>query len=69
MVGGGGGLVLVADAGEIACAITHSADFSLPPTSWCDSVCASGSETVQASPQVPSCPVSGINLVGMLIVN
>ena len=69
MVGGGGVLVLVADAGETACAITTLADFSLPPISWCGSVCASGSEIVQASPQVPSCQVLGINSMVMIIVN
>ena len=59
MIGGGGGSVLVADAGETACAITPLADFSLSHTSWCDSVFASGSETVTASPQGPICFVSG----------
>ena len=39
MVGDGGVLVLVADAGDTACAITPLADFS-PPTSWHGSVCA-----------------------------
>ena len=68
MVGGVGVSVFVADVCDNGCAITP-ADISPPPTSVCDSAFASGKEIVPASPQVLSCPVSGINFVVCLVVN